>query len=298
MMLQQDENRKDASISFFSLWPLYAKMGLLRMNSITQRRSWPLKTVLALTMTALLLAGCTTDKQVERALEKNPDLIFDAIKKNPRKFVDTVNEAVRSAQATAREDEAREEAARMEEEFKNPKKPKIAEDRVVFGNPSAPVTIVEYTDFQCPYCARGYDTIKQIMKEYGDKVRVVLKHLPLDFHPLALPAAKYFEAIAMQDPKKAEKFHDEIFKNQNELNQKGENFLKSAAKKVGADMNRLAKDLKSEKIMKRIEEDMEEAKDFEFSGTPGFLINGVSLRGAYPTPKFKEIIDRHLKEQG
>jgi protein-disulfide isomerase len=129
---------------------------------------------------------------------------------------------------------------------------------------------------------------------YGDKVRVVFKHLPLDFHPMAMPAAKYFEAIALQDAGKAEKFHDEVFSNQTKLNQEGEKFLKATAKKVGANLAKVEKDLSAESIMTRIKADQEEAKKFEFSGTPGFLINGVSLKGAYPAPEFKKIIDRWL----
>ena len=98
----------------------------------------------------------------------------------------------------------------------------------------------------------------------------------------------------MQDPMKAQKFHDAIFENQKDLNQDGEKFLKAAAKKVGADVKKVEKDISSEGVQKRIAADMEEAKKYEFSGTPGFLINGVSLRGAYPAPEFKKIIDRHL----
>jgi protein-disulfide isomerase len=133
---------------------------------------------------------------------------------------------------------------------------------------------------------------------YGDKVRVIFKHLPLDFHPMAMPAAKWFEAIAKQDRKKAAKFHDYVFENQKDLNQGGEKFLKDAAKKVGADVKKAEKDMNSEAVQKQIATDMEEAKKFEFSGTPGFLINGVSLRGAYPAPEFKKIIDRHLEKKG
>lgn len=246
----------------------------------------------------LAVAGCTSKQQIEKAIEDNPDIVFNAIKKNPKKFVEVVNEAVRTAQETAREDEAKEEQTRMEEEFKNPKTAVVEEGRVIFGNPKAPITIIEYSDFQCPYCGRGYATVKAIEKEYGDKVRIVFKHLPLDFHPLAMPAAKYFEAIAKQDHKKAEKFHDEIFSNQQALNQGGEKFLKEVAKKVGADLKKVEKDLNSEDVQKRIAADMEEAKKFQFSGTPGFLINGVSLRGAYPPPEFKKIIDRHLSKGG
>ena len=243
---------------------------------------------------AFALSACTGKQQVQKIIEDNPDIVFNAIKKDPKKFVAVVNEAVRTAQESGREDEQKEEAARMDEEFKNPKVPVVEEGRVIFGNKDAPITIVEFSDFQCPYCSRGYQTVKEVQKEYGDKVRIVFKHLPLDFHPMAMPASKYFEAIAMQDHKKAEKFHDGIFEDQKMLNQDGEKFLKNLAKKVGADMKKLEKDLNSEAVQKRIAADMEEAKKFEFSGTPGFLINGVSLRGAYPAPEFKKIIDRHL----
>ncbi len=253
------------------------------------------KSSLLLSLLALVVAaGCTGKQQVEKAIEENPDIVFNAIKKNPKRFVEVVNEAVRTAQESSREDEAKEEAARLEEEFKNPKQAAVEDGRVIFGDKNAPITIVEYSDFQCPYCARGYQTVKEVQKMYGDKVRVVFKHLPLDFHPMAMPAAKWFEAIAIQDPKKAEKFHDEIFQNQKSLNEDGEKFLKAAAKKVGADVKKAEKDASSEAVAKRIEADMAEAKKFDFSGTPGFLINGVSLKGAYPPPEFKKIIDRHL----
>ena len=242
----------------------------------------------------LTATACTSKQQLEQAIADNPEIVFNAIKKNPKKFVEVVNEAVRTAQESSRADEAREEQARLEDEFKNPKAPVIEEGRVIFGNKSAPITIVEYSDFQCPYCGRGFATVKEVEKAYGDKVRIVFKHLPLDFHPMAMPAAKYFEAIALQDPAKAEKFHDEIFQNQSRLNQDGEKFLKAAVKKVGANLAKVEKDIASESVQKRIAADMEEAKKYEFSGTPGFLINGVSLRGAYPAPEFKKIIDRHL----
>ncbi len=257
-------------------------------------RTSHLSSALLAVVAAFAFTACTGKQQVEKIIQDNPEIVFNAIKKDPKKFVAVVNEAVRTAQEAGREDEAKEEAARMDEEFKNPKKAVIEDGRVIFGNKDAPVTIVEFSDFQCPYCSRGYQTVKEVQKEYGDKVRIVFKHLPLDFHPMAMPAAKYFEAIAMQDHKKAEKFHDGIFEDQKALNQDGEKFLKNLAKKVGADLKKVEKDINSEAVQKRIAADMEEAKKFEFSGTPGFLINGVSLRGAYPAPEFKKIIDRHL----
>lgn len=252
-------------------------------------------TSLTVAISALTLAACAPSaKQLKEAVEKDPSIVFVAIEKDPAKFIEIVNKAAQDAQKVGAEKAQEDEKKARDTEFANPLKPVIEEGRVVFGNKDAPITIVEYSDFQCPYCSRGFQTVQQVRKEYGDKVRVIFKHLPLDFHPLAMPAAKYYEAIAKQDPKKAEKFHDTVFENQGQLKDKGEGYFKEAAKKMGVDMKKLETDLKDENIAKIISKDMEEAKKFNMSGTPGFIINGVSLRGAYPFPSFKEIIDRQL----
>ena len=246
---------------------------------------------------ALAISACAPSaKQLKEAVEKDPSIVFAAIEKDPAKFIEVVNKAAQDAQRVGAEKQQEEEKKAREAEFANPLKPEVDQNRVFFGKKDAPITIVEYSDFQCPYCSRGYQTMKQVLKEYDGKVRIVFKHLPLDFHPLAMPAAKYFEAIAKQSHEKAEKFHDMVFENQGMLKDKGEAYFDEVAKKVGADLKKVKADLKSEDITKRIEADMEEAKKFNFSGTPGFIINGVSLRGAYPFPAFKEIIDQHLKK--
>lgn len=247
---------------------------------------------------AFLFASCAPNsKQLKEAIEKDPTIVFAAIEKAPDKFIEVVMKAQQDAQKVAGEKAQEDEKKQREEEFKNPLKPEIQPDRVIFGNKNAPITIVEFSDFQCPYCTRGYQTMQQIKKEYGDKVRVVFKHLPLDFHPLAMPAARYFEAIAQQDHAKAEKFHDYVFENQGAMKDKGEALFKEGVKKVGADLKKVEAALKDEKITQRIAADMEEAKKFSFSGTPGFIVNGVSLKGAYPIASFKEIIDRQLSDK-
>jgi protein-disulfide isomerase len=254
--------------------------------------------VAAVAAVGFLLTACAPNsKQLKEAIEKDPSIVFAAIEKDPEKFIEVVNKAARDAQGKGAEKAAQEEASKRDEEFKNPLQATIEEGRAIHGPASAPITIVEYSDFECPYCTRGYQTMKEVEKAYGDKVRVVFKHLPLDFHPKAMPAAKYFEAVARQSHEKAYKYHDLIFENQNELRSKGEAFMKESAKKAGADMKKLEKDLTDPKLMDRINADMEEAKKFGFSGTPGFLINGVSLRGAYPFSEFKTIIDRHLSDK-
>lgn len=243
------------------------------------------------------LAACTPSaNQLKKAVESDPSIVFAAIEKDPEKFIEVVNKAAQDAQRKSQEKAQEEETKSRETEFANPLKPEIDPARPVFGKADAPITIVEYSDFECPFCSRGYATVKQVREEYKDQVRIIFKHLPLDFHPMAMPAAKYFEAVARQSPEKAEKFHDMVFQNQGDLKAKKEAFLKEAAKKVGADMGKLAKDLDDPKLMEQINKDIDEAKKFNISGTPGFIINGVSLRGAYPAAEFKVIIDRHLKK--
>ncbi len=247
--------------------------------------------------TALTLIGCApSSKQLKDAIEKDPSIVFSAIEKDPEKFIEVVNKAARKAQEQSAEKAQAEEGKKRDDEFNNPLQPKIDDARVVKGPKDAKVTIVEYSDFECPYCVRGYQTIKEVLKAYPTEVRVIYKHLPLEFHPKALPAAKYYEALARQSMDKAGKFHDLVFEGQNELKTKGEDFLKATAKKVGADMTKLAKDLSDEGLLAIISADTDEAQKFGISGTPGFVINGVSIKGAYPFSEFKTIIDRHLKK--
>lgn len=244
---------------------------------------------------ALGLSACAPSaSQLKQAIEKDPSIVFAAIEKAPDQFIEVVNKAAREAQAKQQQKEVAEEQNKREQEFKKPLKPAIDENRPFMGPKDAKVTIVEFSDFECPYCSRGYATVKEVLKAYPTEVRVLFKHLPLEFHPKALPAAKYFEAIAMQDHEKAIKYHDMIFQNQDKLRSEGEAFMKKVAKDLGVNMKKLETDVASEEVMKKIQADIDEAKGFEISGTPGFIINGVSLKGAYPFPEFKSIIDKHL----
>ena len=155
---------------------------------------------------------------------------------------------------------------------------------------------MEYSDFECPFCKRGFETVLSLLEKYKGKVQFIYKHLPLSFHQTAMIASQYYEAIRLQSEDKAIKFHDAIYDQQTGLRQ-GEKFLKSLAKKAKVNMKRLAQDLKNPKVPKRIDEDLAEAKKFDFQGTPGFLLNGVPIKGAYPTKHF-EMIVKKLQEKG
>lgn len=207
--------------------------------------------------------------------------------------------AENSAQADAefmRMLQARAAQSRLEDELKNPKKPSIKAGRAVLGKASAPILIVAYSDFQCPYCREGALRIEEVRKKYGEKVKFVFKHLPLSFHPMALPAAKRFEAINLQSGKKAYEFHDYVFKNQEQLGGGGEAFLDEAARKVGVNVAKMKKDLDSAAVKKVIDADMEEARQYGIDGTPGFIVAGVTISGAQPVELFSQIIDQRLSQ--
>lgn len=238
------------------------------------------------------LTSCS--KIVEGVIENNPSVVFKAIEKSPKAFFDVVQKAQAQMQVEMKKDAEEVAKKNLEEEFSKPKNPVVDSGRAIFGNKNASLTIVEYSDFQCPFCVRAANTIEKILEVYGDKVRVLYKHLP--FKPLARPAAEYYEAIAMQSVKKAKKFHDLVFENQSKLYNGGEKLLKKLARKAGANMAKLAKDKDSEKVANIIDSDIKEAKSFGIKGTPGFSVGGVMVRGAYPFEHFKKIIDRHLKK--
>ncbi len=246
--------------------------------------------------TLMLTVGCTKPSDIKAALEKHPEWIIDAIKKNPEKFAEAMQEIQQVAQKTAQMKAMQQEKENMEAEFKNPKSPEIADYHPMRGNKNAPILIVEYSDFQCPYCQRGFNTMAQVEQKYGDKIKFVYKNMPLPFHPMAMPAAKRFVAISMQSPEKAFKYHDEVFTHQDQLNSGGEKFLDGIAQKLGVNMAKYKKDIESETVKTRIAADTAEAQKFEFSGTPGFIVAGVRLKGAYPIDSFSQIIDRKLQD--
>ncbi len=244
--------------------------------------------LLAVLIAVPAAAAAISRDELKKALEANPDLVLSALKKADKiKFFDLVVDAQNEYKQGKAKEEAMAEAQEREKALKNPLKPEIGPDARVRGNPNAPITIVEYSDYQCPFCSQGYNNIEQLRKIHGDQLRVVFKNKPLDFHPLAMPAAQWFEALALQSPEKAWAFHDTLFEHQDKL---GEDYYKLLTKDLGLDVAKAAKDAKGEVVRKKIEADMREANKFGFNGTPGYLINGVPLRGAYPVAAFEEII--------
>ncbi|WP_372651399.1 DsbA family protein [Halobacteriovorax sp.] len=259
-----------------------------------------MKKQLLLLTPLLIFASCTTQERFEEKLTKTlidrPEILTKVIESNPDQFVIAFQNAVRRGQQKIVEQRKLDQEILLKKAFDNPFKPVIRKDELIRGTKGAPITVVEYSDFECPYCSKGFKTVKSLLKKYDGKVQFVFKHLPLSFHENAVIAAKYYEAVRLQDEKLAIEFHDYIFNNQSDL-KSGEKFLKELSKKLGVNMKRLSSDLDSEAIKLRIAEDLSEASRFGMEGTPGFLVNGIPIRGAYPLEHFDMIISK-LVERG
>jgi protein-disulfide isomerase len=160
------------------------------------------------------------------------------------------------------------------------------------GAPTALVTIVEFSDFQCGFCARVEDTLKKVTDTYGDKVRLVWKHEPLPFHPRAEPAAQLsMEARAQKGDKGFWDVHDRLFAGQSKLEDPD---LEKAAQEAGLNVDKVKDAIKNHKFKKDIDADLDLAEDLQASGTPNFFINGRHLVGAQPFEKFQKIIDEEI----
>lgn len=239
--------------------------------------------------------GCASndEKKLAEMLKKNPQILYDVIEQNPAEFLTVLNRAAQKAQEQMYASQMSQQQKQMDEEIKNPKQPLLDDLSLLYGKKNAQVTIVEYADFQCPACRIAHQSLRELKKRKGEQIQFHYKHMPLDFHPMAMPSAQYFEAIKLQDPKKAYAFYNYLFENQKQLT--SEAFLKKAAQFVKADLKRIALDVRSEKVQKRIEEDMTEFQKFGYTGTPVVIINGVSMAGAQPVERMEDMIQRLSK---
>jgi protein-disulfide isomerase len=189
--------------------------------------------------------------------------------------------------AKQKEDQAK---ADLEDQFKNPVKLDIGKSPVK-GPANAKVTIIEFSDFQCPYCRRGRDTMDEMLKAYPNDVKVVFKHFPLGFHKEAEPAAR--ATWAAQQQGKFWEYHDVLFNNQDKL---GADYYLATARELKLDEAKFKADMNSEAAAKQVKEDNELGAKNGIQGTPGFFVNGVAVKGAYPPAHFKQLVDRWLNK--
>jgi protein-disulfide isomerase len=166
------------------------------------------------------------------------------------------------------------------------------DDDSVLGKADAPVTMIEFSDYECPFCERFFvQTLPQIEKEYIDtgKVKFVYRDYPLSFHPNATPAALAAECAGEQG--RYWEYHNTLFEHQNAMDNSS---LKKYAADIGLDTASFNQCLDSGAMAQEVQKDFQEGATLGVRGTPTFFINGLRLVGALPFQSFKQVIDQEI----
>ncbi|MDE7064637.1 MAG: thioredoxin domain-containing protein [Desulfovibrionaceae bacterium] len=227
-------------------------------------------------------------RMLRQVFQEKPELVMEVLRQNSESVLDIAQQG-----STLRRKRSLE--GQWREDMKQPKKVALA-NRPVMGPAAAPVTIVAFSDFTCPYCQQGAATLTRILGDYGDNVRYIFKHMPLGKDTPGRMASEYFVAAALQNPEKAWKLYTEFFEQRERLIADGEPFLKETAKNAGLDMRKLAADLKNKKATAIIDEDLADAQRLGVEGTPYFLVNNLVVRGALSYDLFKDAVDMALSQ--
>jgi protein-disulfide isomerase len=213
----------------------------------------------------------------------NPELeqqVLEIIRKNPA----VILESVAAYQRQQQENRLQTQKSVLQELQNNPKaiigqSPTLGEGRVI---------LIQFSDFQCPFCAQSYDIVRQFLARRAEWVTLVHKHLPLSqIHPQAMAAAK--AAWAAQQQGKFWPFSDELILNQKDL---GEPLYQKTAQKLGLDLKRFDRDRESPEATAAIEEDIKLAEQLGADGTPFFVMNGEAFSGLVSV----EELERRFRE--
>ncbi len=222
-----------------------------------------------------LAAPADLEEQVLQIIRKNPQVILEAVQEYQQRQYQ----------------EQQQQQQKLAEEFgrqlrENPRA--VIGDSPQLGSNALRLILVEFSDFQCPFCARAHDTLKQFMAEHGKEVTLVYKHLPLtSIHPEAMAAARAAWAAHRQG--KFWEFHDELFANQSQL---GDEFYVATAEKLGLNVEKFNRDRRSRAAERAVQRDLELASQLGIDGTPHFILNGLSFSGAQPLEVFEQTLQQ------
>lgn len=221
------------------------------------------------------------EEQVLEILEQNPETIIGSVQ--------TYQQEQQRQQAQARADQQAEVIAQVRENIEE-----LVGDSPRKGAETFELVMLEFSDFQCPFCARAVPTVEQFIEEHGDEVMLVYKHLPLvRIHPEAVPAAE--ASWAAQQQGKFWEYHDLLFENQGAL---GEDYYIEAAEELDLDIDQFNEDRNSEAAEEAVLADQEIAAQLQIGGTPFFLLNGQTLSGARPYQDFEQALEAAKAELG
>lgn len=225
---------------------------------------------------------------LRRILRDNPEIVLDVLRENS---IDVLEIAQKGSQ----ERQYKAMRAQWQEDAKN--QLQVSYNRPILGNSRAPVTIVAYSDYTCPYCADAAETIHHVMDQRKGVVRFLFKNYPRRDQPLARLASEYVTAAFVLDEEKGWAFHDVVFANQMRLLKEGEGFLRTEALALGYNLQKLGAEAKGKKVKDIIDEDIVEAQENKVPGTPFHLVNNLSVRGGLPLAAFLEAVDTARAEK-
>jgi protein-disulfide isomerase len=158
------------------------------------------------------------------------------------------------------------------------------------GSASAPIEMIEFSDFQCPFCLRADPTVRQVLSTYGDRIRFVYRHYPLPNHPNGRPAAE--AAACAGEQGKFWPYHDRLFANPSKLSDAD---LKQSAAELGLNTAQFNACVDTHKLKAQVDEDVKAGEEAGVNGTPAFFVNGRMISGAMPYDVFKKLIDEELE---
>lgn len=241
----------------------------------------------AILTVSLTISGCSSSvqsasEQVTPELEKQ---VLQIIRNHPEVIIESV-------QAYQQEQKQQLQASQTEilEELKtNPEK--MIGDSPTLGSNSQKIVLFEFSDFQCPFCAKVQGNLKEFMNKHQERVTLVFKHLPLSrIHAEAIPAAK--AAWAAQEQGKFWEYHDALFKQQDKL---GEELYLKIANSLNLDLEKFNGDRNSEGAITALEADVKMAQKIGVSGTPFFIMNGETFSGAVEISEMEKVLNKISK---
>ncbi|HKV12174.1 MAG TPA: thioredoxin domain-containing protein [Thermoanaerobaculia bacterium] len=240
---------------------------------------------------AELKPAAVTDADVDAFYEQNKDRI-------PRPKEEVAGQIKQYLEQQGQQKAQQDFYAKLQDKYKveykiEPIRVEVAATGPSKGPENAPVTIVEFSDFQCPFCSRVIPSLNQVKEKYGDKVRIVFRQYPLPFHQQAQKAAE--ASLCAHEQGKFWQLHDAMFANQQAL---GVDQLKAKAAELGLNADSFNSCLDSSKYAAQISADMKEGSAAGVNGTPAMFINGRFVNGAVPFEEIDSVIKDELQRKG
>jgi protein-disulfide isomerase len=225
-------------------------------------------------------------RRLQETLQKHPEIVLDILREHSERVLDIAQQGSQIRRKKNMEGQWR-------EDLKQPKSVALAK-RPVLGPVAAPVTVIAFSDFTCPYCQQAAEVLDRLMSARPQDIRLIFKHMPHGKDSPARQASEYFIAASLQNEHAPWILYKNFFAEPEKLTTDTQNFLNKAAEQAGLDMKKLAAALKTKQVAAIIEEDQADAKKLNIEGTPYFLVNNLTVRGAVPYEIFNAAVDMAL----